>query len=155
MLELELFQQEAEPKHMNKLDEMSEQELRDLFIEATNVLKSKKIGTTKAAQRIHLEKGIVRMNPKRAINIRSDSVRLIPDVEEVQALFDLYPDELKELREQIGQPSPIELKLQELDERISRQEEYSSQEIQRLMKERARLYQKIAELQEKLKKKKD
>lgn len=84
------------------------------------------------------------MTQKRMRNIRADGApHVYPSAIELHALIDLYADRLTPILESIGEPSPAEAKLLEVEARIEELERYNQLD-------RAALLQRIEELQQEL-----
>jgi len=76
---------------------------------------------------------------KRIRNINSSSVKVYPSVEELKLLFEAYPDELAAIREEIGEPSPLEREMQKLWAEVEKLKAWNSHEREQLLKEIRRL----------------
>lgn len=125
------------------LEKMSQNERLELFNQATDHLKRQGISFKTIAAKVHFK--IPALSYKRIRNIRTDSVKTYPSVEELRAIFDTFPEELKTIRDDIGQPSPMERRVTELEEKIKEVMDFKKNE-----EEKMKLYARVLKLQNEL-----
>ena len=126
-----------------ELTELTQEQRRGVFIKATDTLRAQKIKYSEIARIMHQK--VPRMDYSRMKNLRVDPPNTWPSIEEIEALFNLFPDELAGIMDELSRPSPEQQKMQALEERIRALEQWNE-------KERAELLLKVARLELELEK---
>lgn len=137
-------QTQEENTHTKKFEHMDSDERLELFRKAANALMEHRKSLKSAANRMYLidptiyPKGSEKFY-KRIRNINSSSVKVYPSVEELKLIFEAYPDELATIREEIGEPSPLEREMQKLWAEVEKLKAWNNHERAQLLKEIRRL----------------
>lgn len=97
--------------------ELTPDERRELFIKATDHLKSQGVSFKTIAAKIRRK--VPRMNYARLKNIRIDGAPNVkPSVNEIEVLFTDFEDRLSDFLAKIGEPTPEQKKMEDLEKRI-------------------------------------
>jgi predicted RNase H-like nuclease (RuvC/YqgF family) len=138
------------------ISEMNKQERRDFFLRATDRVKDV---TGKSFKKMAAEMNRIynRMDHRRMIDIRSNRKNKVhPTAKECQALETLYLDYIREILYPEEGMSPLEIKVESMEETIARLEKEKAdqaEELRRILSENKDLKKdkRILELQLKLK----